>query len=151
MSNSKTTPAEPTPPLMALNKKDHAVEMLEQGHGGKLISFEEAKEKGYTELVQWLTGIARYGNIKKTMLVFDHEDRINIKFFTCEHSYNISARLPDDEGSGYLGCIASCRKSKVGETCTRGNDLADGKYLESTFIEIMADIVSYEIKNLQCF
>ena len=142
---------EPTPEVdKAVDRKSYAVEMLETKYNAKIITFQDAEEKGYGEFIKWLKGIARYGNIERTMLVFDYEDRVNVKFFTAEHSYSISARLPEND-KGYLGCTSSCRTPKVGETWTRGSDLADGKYSEKTFIEIMADIVGYEMKNLQCF
>ena len=134
----------------AVDRKSHAVEMLEKEYQAKVITFQNAEEKGYGEFIKWLKGITRYGNIERTMLVFDYEDRISVKFFTSEHRYSISARLPEND-RGYLGCTSSCRTPKVGETWTRGSDLADGKYSEKTFVEIMADIVSYEMKNLQCF
>jgi hypothetical protein len=50
---------------------------------------------------------------------------------------------------GYLGCIASCRKPRVGETWHRGSDLADGPYSKETFFKIIGDIVSLELKTIQ--
>jgi hypothetical protein len=136
---------------MAINKKKHAIEMLEKKYIGKLINTEDVESKGYGDFLKWLRGMTRFGNVKSTMLFFDHDERINVIFFTSDHRYSISARLPNSENDGYLGCIANCRKPRVGETWTRGSDLADGNYSERTFVKIMADIVSYEIKNLQCF
>lgn len=45
---------------------------------------------------------------------------------------------------GYLGCIASQRAPRPGETHTRGNDLTDGELNDETMTEILADIVHYE-------
>jgi len=141
---------------VAVDRKSYAIEMLEKEYKGKVISIQDAEDKGYGELIKWLKRISRYGNIERTMIFLHYSkenggERINVKFFTAEHVYGISARLPNANDYGYLGCISSCRKPKVGETWTRGSDLSDGKYSEDTFIKIMSDIVSYEMKNLQCF
>lgn len=54
---------------------------------------------------------------------------------------NNKGRPPD---AGYLGCIASSRKPRAGETWTRGSDLHDGDLNKETWYGILADIVSYE-------
>ena len=80
---------------------------------------------------------------------------IRVKFFTSDYVYSISAKLPifDEKNNkpykGYLGCVSSNRKSLVGETWTRGRDLADDDYSKKTWNKILADIVSHEMKNLQ--
>jgi len=130
---------------------EHAIEMIEKKYGGKLISIEEAQELGYDLFIKWLRSASRYGNIKRTVLLISRKDRICAKFFTGEHVYSISAKLPYEDSQGYLGCVGDCRKPRVGETWTRGSDLADGKYKEETFNHILRDIVSYEMKSLQCF
>ena len=132
------------------DRKEHAIERLEERYGSKPITDEETISSGYKDIITWLKEMARFGNIEATMLIFAQEDRLKVIFFTSEYSYAISARLPKED-RGYLGCTASCRKPRVGETWTRGCDLADGDYSRETFIRIMADIVSHEMKNLQCF
>ena len=137
-------------------RNEHAKDQIEKKYNAKLIDIEELEELGYSDLVKWLKTITRFGNAKRTMLFLKCseervvKDSVYIKIFTYEHSYSISATLPEYNG-GYLGCTGSCRKSRPGETWTRGSDLADGKYNETTFNRIVKDIVSYEMKNLQCF
>lgn len=80
------------------------------------------------------------------------ERNFSVLFFTDRYSYAIRAR-PDwkteTEGdAGYLGCVASCRKVRAGESWTRGDDLADGPYSEKTWQGILADIVRHEMVAL---
>lgn len=135
----------------AIQRRQNAIDMIEKEYSGKLISIEEAQDMGYDLLIKWLRSVSRYGNIKSTVLLLKYEGRICAKFFTNDHIYSISARQPSEKYDGYLGCTASCRKPRAGETWTRGSDLADGIYKEETFIHILKDIVSYEMKSLQCF
>lgn len=141
------------------DRNAHAREMLEKENKATLITFEELLELGYGELCSWLKEIARFGNLERTMLFFrrppvDGWDKPGVKavFFTGEHRYAIHAhigRQPD--GYGYVGCVACARKPRPGETWTRGNDLPDGPYVRKTFDRIVQRIVSYEMKNLQCW
>lgn len=74
---------------------------------------------------------------------------MKIRFFTNTHEYNISARYPSDgDLRGYLGCIATTRKSRAGEDLCRGNDLPDGPYCEKTWKMILGAIVGYELVNI---
>ena len=73
--------------------------------------------------------------------------RFRVTFFTEEHRYSISAVPSVDGYPGYLGCVSTVRKPKVGESWNRGNDLADGPYGFDTWVKILGDIVSNEIKN----
>ena len=59
----------------------------------------------------------------------------------CHYMVNFSWK---HEG-GYLGCIASQRTPRPGETHSRGNDLFDGPFNHDTWTRILADIVSYEL------
>ena len=131
-----------------VDRKAHAIEMIEKANPNvKVIDSKELSKLGYKDFLKWLKTCARFGNLDKTMIFkkFGDSDRVNVKFFTAEHSYSISATKT------YLGCIASCRKSRPGETWTRGSDLSDGKHTKETFDKIVRDIVSYEMKNLQCW
>ena len=73
-----------------------------------------------------------------------YEFKYGVRIYTDNNSYSITAR--ETSGNrGYLGCIASARKPRAGETWTRGNDLADGPLTKATWHKILADIVSYEL------
>lgn len=63
----------------------------------------------------------------------------SFRLLTATHSYHITCR--DD----YLGCIASSRKPREGETWTRGNDLPDGPADENTLAEIVQAMLGYEL------
>ena len=112
---------------------------------------------GYFEH-ELLSGIARYGRLSRNVLRDeegegygdgDYEIRVRYKLYTSEHVYNIKAveRSGKLENS-YLGCIMSNRKSRPGENHTRGADLADGKLCKDTWVRILGDIVSIEMKEL---
>jgi len=128
----------------ATERKEHTIRILERDYHGKLINEDTLISMGYNDLVRWLKRIAKYENIKRTMLIVNQDERITIIFFTATYKYCISARKDH-----YLGCTASCRKSRPGETWRRGSDLPDGEYNEETFEKIVRKIVSYEMKNLQ--
>lgn len=80
----------------------------------------------------------------------------NIRIFTDNNEYRISVNtgtLREGAGlrermrarKGYLGCVASSRKPRAGETHHRGNDLPDGPLTEETWHSILAAIVAYEL------
>ena len=135
-----------------LEASEDRINHLEGTHGGRLIRTDELTQM-FPELARWLNAIiARFD---KAALIFYHKDsqRVVIKLFTETHSYHISARRRNKNKSendlGYLGCIVSMRKPRVGEDWSRGNDLADGIYSEQTWINILCDIVGYEMKPLE--
>lgn len=131
---------------------EDAIKDLENEKGGNLIKNAELK-KTLPELSEWLKIISRYGNVDAVSQIFRDKkepERHFLYIFTDEHCYHISAYAPTEKRpKGYLGCIASCRKPRVGETWHRGSDLADGPYSRETFIKIIGDIVSFELKNIQ--
>lgn len=135
-----------------VNTLEHEIERLEEEKNAKLISYDELK-KSLPELAEWMKIISRYGNVDSVSQIFRDKrepERHFMYIFTDEHCYSISAYAPTDKRPrGYLGCISSCRKPRVGETWTRGSDLADGPYSKETFIKIMGDIISYELKTIQ--
>ena len=138
--------------LDKLEKLEDTINRLEKECGGRLIRKDELIHV-FPELARWLNAIiARFD---KAALIFYHKEgkRVVIKLFTETYSYHISARRRDKKNKGendlgYLGCIASVRKSRVGESWTRGKDLADGIYSEQTWIIILCDIVGHELKPL---
>ena len=105
------------------------------------------------ELHDWIKSITRYGEFEKFVIVEQEEPgnskSVRVKLWTDNNSYSISASLPVDGYDGYLGCIASARKPRVGEDWTRGNDLADGPYSIGTWRKIVNGIVAYELSKLE--
>ena len=109
----------------------------------------------FPELAEWLNPLCRFTKLEdfviadyKKNFYGEGEHRMNIKFFTKEHQYSISAKkLNPKKGktNDYLSCIASTRKPRAGEDWSRGNDLADGSYSEETWNEILKDIIAYEL------
>lgn len=124
----------------------------------------------FPDLVKWLNQISRRGNFDNFFYISDYKEekerKIRLRFFTKEHSYSLSVRLPSEErkrvietdekgkvlvnadvpvNDGYLGCIGQVRKSRAGEDWNRGNDLADGNYSQETWQEIKDDILAYEL------
>ena len=69
-----------------------------------------------------------------------------VRLYTETHKYSIVAHpVSESRENGYLGCIATTRKPRAGETWNRGNDLADGPLSAQTWNAILADIVAYEL------
>ena len=64
-------------------------------------------------------------------------------------NYEYCIVVNDKKPKGYIGCIASCRKTRIGETHLRGKDLPDGPYIIDTFISILAGIVRSECQSKQ--
>lgn len=110
--------------------------------------------EAFSGLVGWLKPLCRFNKLEDFIICDYKENRLHLKIFTKDHSYSISARLPNSEKlgdgkmisvDGYLGCIAQTRKPRAGENWNRGNDLADGSYSKETFDEIVQDILAYEL------
>jgi len=111
----------------------------------------------FPELAQWIKSICRYGSKLEDFIIADYkENRLHLKFYTKDHCYSISARLPKKKGNwrkdhllgkddSYLGCMVMTRKPRAGEDWNRGNDLADGIYNQQTWREIVRDIIGYEL------
>lgn len=113
------------------------------------------------DFLAWLQrDLRRAGGIKKAVEIIlqpiDSSLRpvgVRLCIYTDTNRYAITATDPVPAGaredqpaqSGYLGCIATNRKSRAGEEWHRGNDLADGPLEESTWRTILADIVAYEV------
>lgn len=113
----------------------------------------DIKDK-FSELFQWMSPLCRFDKIEDFVIADHKENRLHLKIYTKDHSYNISARLPEvnklGKGEmicvdGYLGCISQTRKPRAGEDWNRGNDLVDGSYSKETFEEIVHDILAYEL------
>ena len=114
----------------------------------------EVLQHKYAELAQWLRPLCRYDKIEDFVII-DYKDKtLYLKLFTKDHSYRISARLPDCEKlgngkmisvDGYLGCQGQIRKPRAGEDWTRGNDLPDGPYTKETWDKIIYAIIAYEL------
>ena len=128
----------------ATESKEHTIKIIEKDYHGKLINEKILISMGYNDLVRWLKKIAKVENTKRTMLIVDQGERIKIIFFTATYKYAINARKDH-----YLGCTASQRISRPGETWTKGSDLPDGDYDEETFGRIIRRIISNEMTNLQ--
>ena len=106
----------------------------------------------FPELKERLKQISRFGKFEDFIFISDYKEKETIRFqiFTKDHQYFIKAKLPntkmnENNNYGYLGCIAQTRKTRAGENWQRGRDLADGKYSEDTWREIINDIVAFEL------
>ena len=114
-------------------------------------------QKEFSDLGEWLKPLCRFNKVEDFVIADYKEKRLRLTIYTKDHSYHISAVLPDrsnfakihgDKGEyddGYLGCISKTRKQRAGEDWNRGNDLADGSYSRETFEAIVNDIVAYEL------
>jgi hypothetical protein len=91
---------------------------------------------------QWVErDLGRYSDSQK--IFHSLEDRVQrgrLCLWTSKNRYSISFT------PGYLGCIAVSRRWRAGEDWHRGNDLADGPFNEETWLQILKDILSYELE-----
>ncbi len=69
------------------------------------------------------------------------------RYIFCTYAHQYSVRFVSHERT-YLGCVASCRVTRPGETWTRGSDLADGEFSRETWDRILWDILAYELVEL---
>jgi hypothetical protein len=86
----------------------------------------------------------RFGGGRKAIWEF-RGGIVYVKIYTDGHVYSIEA------SPNYLGCQVATRKPRPGENWTRGNDLADGNFIEETWVRIIKDIVSYELKSISSY
>ena len=92
-------------------------------------------------LLAWFRGFS-YFAAKRFQVWADEADKLILRLYTQDNCYQITA------ANGYLGCTVSKRKSRPGESWTRGNDLPDGPFGRATFIDILGAIVCYELKEV---
>ncbi len=123
---------------------------LSKENGGlEVVNYEQLIQVA-PQFAEWLKQINWGDKIDSNMLIFLDRNidktRFVVKFFTNTYCYSISGY----EGKmGYLGCIATTRKNRVGELWGRGNDLPDGNYSKQTFNNIVKGVVKYEMKQLE--
>ena len=102
------------------------------------------------EFYEWLKEISRYSKVENFVLP-DYKNRINVKIYTHDYRYSISIRPKgekNEKDEGYLGCIVTTRKPRVGEDWNRENDLPDGKYCKETWDSIKNAIIGYELVKI---
>ncbi len=114
------------------------------------MELQEMKE----QLIEWMNKM-KYGYRDPELYMYEceghkkEEKGIRIKIFTNDNYYSIIAYPPNNEDyKGYLGCMGGSRKPRTGEDWSRGNDLADGKFSKETWIEILSDIIGYELVKI---
>ena len=114
------------------------------------INYKEL-QKIAPDFSQWIKDYVRYGNVDSQVIISLNEDKksFSCKLFTQDNKYSISGTLPTNNSQGYLGCIYTQRKPRVGEDWVRGNDLPDGVYNKDTFLKIMRSIIKTELKTIQ--
>lgn len=99
----------------------------------------------YPEFYEWIKEISRWFQVED-FIVPDYKDGVKVKFYTKEHKYSISVKLPKNKkDSGYMGCIVTTRKPRAGEDWNRGNDLPDGSYSKETWDKIKNAIIAHEL------
>ncbi len=76
-----------------------------------------------------------------------YEIKKEVAFYTDDNKYFIVA-VEREMKKGHIECVANARKSRAGETWTRGNDLADGPFTRKTLERIKNRIIAYELIKL---
>ena len=101
---------------------------------------------------KWLSEIYSPTELEKAFVIqekysSEKEFHLLIKIFTSVNEYSIGVSI--DDNHSYLGCSATSRKPRTGEDWNRGNDLADGRFCEETWRNILKDIVKYETEQIK--
>ncbi len=76
-----------------------------------------------------------------------YEIKKEVAFYTDDNKYFIAA-VEREMKKGNIACVVNARKSRAGETWTRGNDLADGPFTRKTLERIKNRIIAYELVKL---
>jgi hypothetical protein len=117
----------------------------------------EMYEEAIAQMRQWLSCIYPPTKVDRALQV----DYITVpdslvqklymraKIWTMNNVYSIHTSMHILNPPGYIGCGACSRKSRTGETWTRGNDLADGTFCEATWQKILQHIVRYEAEEVK--
>jgi len=108
----------------------------------RLSEVEEIRCENGQKVINWLSQ-CRYFSKRRIHVVKNDEDRLVIKLYTSEHTYQFY--MTDND---YLSCSASTRKPRPGEGWTRGNGLCNGRVTRRLFNEILGAIVFYEAKEV---
>lgn len=95
--------------------------------------------------------LGRFTDVDKLFRSYTVENnRGFLCLWTSKNRYQITFRPADvvtHRNEGYLGCGVSNRKWRAGEDWHRGRDLPDGSFTETTWRNILLDIVSYELES----
>jgi hypothetical protein len=118
----------------------------------KLNSSKEAVMAKISDVMDWIKRDFKRLNPKDSIEIMkngieatENRKHLSFRIYTDTNIYNIVAKEKSDYRLSYLGCTSTCRKPRAGEDWNRGNDLADGELNETTWQNILADIVSYEM------
>jgi len=109
---------------------------------------EEAEE----QLRAWLLPIYKNATRLHRAIYVDKEGlKVVAKIWTFTNEYTIKCCVDgvNSLSKAYLGATCSSRKSRAGETWTRGCDLPDGKMNESTWNSIVLGILSQETQEVK--
>lgn len=77
----------------------------------------------------------------------DTEKRVRITLYTQSYCYTITAHQRNNR-TGYLGCIATCRKIRIGEDWSWSCDLPDGPFSKETWDYIKDAIIKNELLQI---
>ena len=102
------------------------------------------------QLMKWLGERFIHYKEEDCTYIDKKTNRVIMKLYTDNNSYTISAKsgFQGKNNLDYLGCTVSSRKSRTGEDWNRGSDLADGSFCYETWINIISDIVRYELVGI---
>ena len=122
------------------------------------VQKEEFLEMFTRRFVSWLEWVYPKSTVERHIKVDKENNRIIAKIWTSVNEYTVIAKYSKEDlepgGSmpakfGSLGCQASSRKPRPGETWTRGRDLRDGKFCLDTWLDILIDIVHFEAEEIK--
>lgn len=105
------------------------------------LGIENIKLPEGREFVGWLEDF-KLNNPEYINVTINGEDVFGITIYTITNTY--AFRITKT----YLGCTASTRMPRAGETWNRGNDLPDGEFAKETLMKILGAILFYESQKV---
>lgn len=122
----------------------------------KIVQLTEREMTLMEQLDQWLRELVFPGKVTDFIEEVggqgnETEEQREVCFYTKDYTYFIHAIERKDEKDSYIGCQVNARKSRAGETWSRGNDLPDGPFNKETWNKIIYAIVNYELVKLSPF
>lgn len=92
-------------------------------------------------VLDWLSKF-KYFNLSRIEIVENNQDLLRFNVYSPKQCYKF--RVHDS----YIGCGATNRRSRAGETWNRGSDLPDGNMVRETLFQILGAILFYEAEEI---
>lgn len=124
------------------------IDVADTNEDDSIVPIKEFMDE-FPELIKWMNKRKCYDSLDKLSVIRKRSgEGYRIEFHSLLYQYSISVVKPSKKrDKGYLGCIMRCRRSRIGEDWTRGNDFPDGSYSKKTWNHIIQTIAFHEFET----